>query len=254
MRGYFAFVKKEFRESISTYKAVIMLAVFLFFGMSSPLLAKLLPQLLSGMDLNGMTIQIPKPTALDSYAQLFKNLTQMGLLVFLLVFCGILSKELTKGTLTLLLTKGLSRDAVILSKFTVTTILWSVSLVLASLTAYGYTVYLFPEGKISHLPFSVLCLWMFGVLLLALIFLSSALIPGSFGGIILPAVIIFVLLFLNLFPKFEKWNPITLASQNVALLSGSEKVSELIPLVWITFGTAAVILVLALAVFRKVRI
>lgn len=254
MKNYVVFLKKELRENVANYKAIIMAAAFLLFGMMSPLLAKLMPEILSGMDLNGMKIQIPQATAMDAYAQLFKNLTQMGLLVFLLVFCGILSNELTKGTLVLILTKGLSRNTVILSKFTAALLVWTVSLALSVVTAYGYTVYLFPEGKANHLLFSVFCLWLFGVFLLALILLSSSAIGGSFGGLVLPAAVLFVLLILNVFPKMEKWNPITLASKNVELISGSAKISEMIPLVWLTAAASVVVLAAALALFRKARL
>lgn len=254
MKGYFAFLKKEFRESIFTYKAVIMLVVLLFFGMSSPLLAKLMPQLISGMDMEGITLKIPEPTAMDSYSQLFKNLTQMGVIVLILVFCGILSKELSKGTLVLMLTKGLSRTAVILSKFTASVVVWTVSLALSVLTAYGYTVYLFKDGKADNLLFSVFCLWLFGVFLLALILLSSSVVSGSFGGLVFPACALFILLFLNIFPKFEKWNPVSLASKNAALIAGSAKVSNLIPALWITFAATVGILLLALAAFRKAKL
>ena len=46
MRAYLAFTKKEFTESFRTYKLVIMLAVFLLFGIMNPLFAKLTPALL----------------------------------------------------------------------------------------------------------------------------------------------------------------------------------------------------------------
>lgn len=254
MKGYLAFVKKEFRESIAAYRAVILLAVFLFFGITSPLLAKLLPQIFSQMDMQGIKLTIPEATAMDSYAQFFKNVSQMGLVVLLLVFCGMLSKELSQGTLVLMLTKGLSRSAVILSKFTVSAVIWTVSLVLSSLTAYGYTVYLFKDQPVKHLPFSVFCLWLFGIFILALILLSSSLVGGSFGGLAVTVGVLCVLLILNVVPKISKWNPVTLASQNAALLTGGAKVSEMVPILWITFAAVAAVLVLALAVFRKAKL
>ena len=91
MRGYFAFIKKEFTEQLRTFRVLILFAVFFIFGMMSPLLAKLLPDILSGMELQGMTINIPEPTAMDAYSQFFKNTTQMGVIVILLVFGGIIS-------------------------------------------------------------------------------------------------------------------------------------------------------------------
>ena len=128
MRGYLAFVKKELLEQVRTCKLLILLLVFLYFGMLSPLMAKLMPEILSQMPMDGITITIPDPTAIDSYSQFFKNLTQMGLIVLVLLFSGTLTTELSKGTLINVLTKGVTRYAVILAKYTVALVLWSFAL------------------------------------------------------------------------------------------------------------------------------
>lgn len=68
MRGYLAFVKKELLEQVRTYKLLILLLVFFIFGMLSPLMAKLMPEILRQMPMDGITITIPDPTAIDSYS------------------------------------------------------------------------------------------------------------------------------------------------------------------------------------------
>ena len=68
MRGYLAFVKKELLEQVRTYKLLILFLVFFIFGMLSPLMAKLMPEILSQMPMDGITITIPDPTAIDSYS------------------------------------------------------------------------------------------------------------------------------------------------------------------------------------------
>ena len=66
MRGYLAFVKKELLEQVRTYKLLILFLVFFIFGMLSPLMAKLMPEILRQMPMDGITITIPDPTAIDS--------------------------------------------------------------------------------------------------------------------------------------------------------------------------------------------
>ena len=146
MRSYIAFCKKEVLENLRTHKVLILMIVFLLFGMMSPLTAKLMPEIFKSLALDGIVITIPEPTALDAYAQFFKNTSQMGLLVVLLVFGGMLSNEITKGTLINMVTKGLSRPVVILSKFTVASILWTLTLLASFATTIGDTVYLFWWG------------------------------------------------------------------------------------------------------------
>lgn len=230
MKGYLVFTKKEFVEQMRTYRLLILLSVFFIFGLMSPLLAKLMPEILSGMDIQGMIITIPEATAMDAYAQFFKNITQMGIIVILLVFGGVISNELTKGTLINILAKGLGRHTVILAKYTSMLVLWTLALVLASLVNQAYTMLLFDTSDISNLLLSIFYLWLFGAFLLSLIILSSVLTGGNFGGLILTVVVLGGLLILDLFPKLEKVNPIYLSSHNLEFLTEALKpIDALIP-------------------------
>jgi ABC-2 type transport system permease protein len=254
MRGFYAFTKKEFLEQLRTYKWLIMLAVFFLFGMMSPLLAKLMPEIFAGMKIEGMEIVIPEPTVLDAYSQFFKNLTQMGILVLLLVFGGTLSNELMKGTLINILAKGLPRHTVILAKYFASVALWTTGYLLSVLTTYGYTEYLFEDTTVQNLGFSIFCLWLFGCFILALIFLSSTLTTGSFGGLILSGAAIVIMLLINIFPKAERFNPITLASKNVALLTGAQEFKDLMLTVGVTALLIVASLVASIVQFRKKRL
>ncbi|HKL80464.1 MAG TPA: ABC transporter permease subunit [Mobilitalea sp.] len=234
MKGYIAFTKKEIMEQLRTFRVLIMLSVFFLFGMMSPLLAKLTPDIISGMEMQGITIIAPPATVMDAFAQFFKNITSTGFVAVLLVFGGVLSNELTKGTLINMLAKGLKRRTVILAKYSAALMLWTISYILACLVNQVYTVYLFDVSGVNNLLISLFCLWLFGAFLLALIILSSTLTGGNFGGLILTAVVIIGLMILNIFPKIERLNPVYLSSHNSELLTGSLSPNELILPVCIT--------------------
>ncbi|MGL4336683.1 MAG: ABC transporter permease subunit, partial [Turicibacter sp.] len=199
-----------------------------------PLLAKLMPEVISQMNIEGMTITMPEPTALDSYIQFFKNITQMGLIVLVLIFSGVLTQELSKGTIVILLTKGLTRTTVILSKYIIACLLYSLALILAFATTYGYTLYLFPSDSIVHLGYSVGCLWLFGLFLLSLLMLAQTIVDSQYGNLLLVSLVIGILFILNLFPICQKFNPLALVSYNVPMLVADFDFSQLIPAVWIT--------------------
>lgn len=251
MNGYIAFVKKEVLEQRRTYKLLIMLAAFALFGMMSPLLAKLLPDILASMSVQGMSITIPEPTYLDAYTQFFKNATQMGLLVLLLVFSGSMSQELSKGTLTGVLAKGLPRTSVVLSKYTACLMLWTVSLALSAAVHYGYTLYLFGSHPTAHLLFSLVCLWLFGALLLAAMLLTGTLFKGSYGGLLATAAVLGLLLLLTILPGSAHWNPVTLVSVNTGLLDGSVPEADIAGAFWMTLGATPLCLAAAVLAFRK---
>ncbi len=254
MRGFMAFIKKELLEQVRTYRLWILLAVFLLFGMMSPLMAKLMPEIFSSLDMEGVVIQVPEPTVYDAYAQFFKNFTQMGILVVLLVFGGTLSNELSKGTLVNILAKGLPRRTVLLSKYVAAVLVWTAGYALAIATDYGYTVYLFPGEGVTNLFFSLFCLWLFVCFVIALIMLSSTVAPGSFGGLILSAVSLVIMLMLGMVPETEQYNPITLASINTALLDGTKSISGLTITISITLVLILSCLITSILIFEKKKL
>lgn len=253
MRGYGSFVKKEFMECWRTYKILILAISFFILGIMNPLFAKLMPEIMKSLPLDGITISIPEPVAMDSYTQFYKNVNQIGLIIVVLVFSGTLAHEISKGTLINMITKGLSRNTVILAKFTTSLILWSGALFIAFITTYGYTVYLF-EDHVSHLIEAVLCLWLFGAFLLALNLLTSTLVSGNYGNLILLAFIFAILYLTNVIPKVQEYNPIRLISDNVAILQEKVMLQDMIWSIGITIVSTIVCLVGAVLVFRRKKL
>ena len=251
MKNYLTFTKKELVESSRTYKLLIMLTVFFIFGMMSPLTAKILPQILSQFMPEGITITLPEPSAIDSWGQFFKNISQMGLILMVIVFSGVLSTELSRGTLINILTKGLSRSTVILSKYTGMAVIWTTSLVLAFLVCWGYTAYLFPGSGIVNLLFSVFCLWLFGMFLLAVLLFASTLIKNNYGCMVITGAIVVVLTICNIVPVLKKINPYSLVVENVSLLTNITKVQDLVYSVLATGICIAALVAFSVLVFRK---
>lgn len=65
MSGMAAFTRKELVENVRTYRMFLMLALFFFFGVSSPLLAKFTPLLIETFAVN-MEITVKEPGAADA--------------------------------------------------------------------------------------------------------------------------------------------------------------------------------------------
>jgi len=251
MKGYLAFLKKEIFEYVKTYKLLIMLMVFAIFGVANPLMAKLLPEILGSLVTDGIVILIPDATAYDAWTQFFKNATQIGLIVMVILFSGVLASELSKGTLINLLTKGLSRTAVILSKYTSMVLLWTASIALCFGLTYGYTVYLFPADEVSNLLFSVFCLWLFGLFLLAVLLFSAALTKSSYGCLLITGVVVVICMLVNIIPAAHRYNPVSLAADNMGLITNSIEVSSLYSTIFISFLLSLLFVSLSVFIFRK---
>ena len=251
MKHYIAFIKKELIESVRTYKILIMLLVFFAFGIMNPLTAKMTPDLLKAAMPDGMTITMADPTGFDSWTQFFKNISQMGLIVMVCVFSGVLGTELSKGTLINMLTKGLSRSAVILSKYTSMALIWTMSIVLSFFVTWGYTVYLFPDDKPVNLLFSVFCLWVFGMFLLALLLFAATLAKNNYGCLLITGTGLVVCMLCNIIPSAHKYNPLSLATKNMDLITDTIEASSVYSCVWAAVVLSLAFVILSVKIFRK---
>ena len=251
MRAYFAFTKKEFLESFRTYKLPILVGVFILLGIMNPLTAKLTPQLLESFMPEGMLVAIPEPTAIDSWAQFFKNVNQMGLIVTVIMFSGLMATEFSKGTLIIVLTKGLKRSSVILSKFTVASVLWTLSLSICFVVSYAYTVYFWNGDGLLEVLFAVLCLWLFGIILISVLLVGGVILKNSYGSLLFVVGTMVVMFMLNLIPDVKKHNPLLLISGNMDLITGKLSASDFtVPMI---IGVALLItfIIAAVQIFNK---
>ena len=251
MRGYIAFVKKEFMENIRTFKLMILFIVFFIYGMISPLLAKLMPEIMRSVDMQGLTMVIPDPVIMDAYAQFYKNVSQTGLLVLVLIFGGMLTNEISRGTLVNVLTKGLSRKNVIFAKFTVAVMLWTASLLIAFVTDLGYTVYLFPDETVYNAIPALLALWLFGIFLIALIIFSSTLVRGGFACLMVVMLVVVALFMIDIIPGTEAYNPILLASGNVQMMAENYDFADVIRASCVAITAIAAMIAGAVTIFNR---
>jgi len=255
MREFISFTKKEYMESIRTYRFFILIAVLLFFGILSPLTAAFLPELLGSIDLgDGVTLTLPDPSAIDSWTQFFSNIGQMGMLALIIIFSGLMGSELKDGTLINLLTKGMKRHIVIISKFIYSSFLWTIGYALCLAVCYAYTVFYWPSDTISNAMFAFTSLWAFGIFLIAIMIFGGTLF-GSFTGSLLSCFgIIVVLALVNISPAAQKYNPISLAGDTLTLLGGHTKPADYLPAMIICAGSVVVLLVLSIIIFNKKKV
>ena len=135
---------KELRQAWRTKRVLVVGAVFLVFGMFSPLLAKLTPELIGSLEGTEMFAGlIPTPTAADAMVQYLKNLSQFGFILAVVLAMGAVAGEKERGIAPLILSKPLSRWAFILSKFTAQSLVYLGAFGLAAMGAYYYTLFLF---------------------------------------------------------------------------------------------------------------
>jgi len=185
MHGFTAFLGKELREILRTWRIWVLPGIVLFFAISDPPLAKITPQLLGSLMTDqqpGVVIQLPDPTYVDAYLQWTKNLSQMVLFAVIIMFGGIVSAETKSGTAALVLTKPLSRSAFVLAKFVSQAALVAVPVIVGALATWGITYAVFGEAPIGPLAEATGAWLVFGLMFVALMELLSAALDSQAGA------------------------------------------------------------------------
>ncbi len=185
MRGFSAFLGKEFKEIFRTWRIWVLPGIVLFFAVSGPVLAKITPDLLRTLMTDqqpGMVIQLPDPTHVDAYLQWTKNLSQIVLFAVIIMFGGVISGEKKSGTAALVLTKPLSRTAFVIAKFVSQAALVVVPTILGALATWGITYAVFAEAPLAPLAEATGAWLVFALLFVALMELLSALFDSQAGA------------------------------------------------------------------------
>jgi ABC-2 type transport system permease protein len=191
MIGIFPLLKKELMEQLRTYKLLIVGVIFLFFGITTPLTLKYLPEIIELAGGSGFEIAIPPPTGVQSLQEYAGTVGQIGVLLAVLMAMGSIANERKNGTAVITLSKPVSRAAFVNAKIIGTTLTFLASLFAASLFCYGYTVWLIGDADLLAFIGNNLLIALFLIFCLAITLLFSSVFRSSLaaGGISLGLLI-----------------------------------------------------------------
>jgi ABC-2 type transport system permease protein len=223
----------------------------ILFGLISPLLAKVTPELLKSIpDMPpGLAEAIPVPSLADAVGQYVKNMSQFGILLALLMSMGSVVQEKERGTAAMMLTRQVSRETFVLTKFAALALTFTISLALAALACWYYTYLLF--GALDWGPWLALNALM---LVVFLVYMAASLLcstiartQGAAAGLAFAALILIG--GLGALPRIGDYLPGKLFGWGIALVLGPGEPA------WGAVGVALVLIQIALRsailIFRR---
>lgn len=253
MKAFVAFFKKEFLGSLRGAKLWIVGGLFVLFGLMSPAIAKITPWLLEflsdSLEGSGMNITVQAVTALDSWAQYFKNIP-MVLIVFVFLYGNAFSSEYESGAVVLLLTKGLKRYKVVLAKIANMYLVWTVGYALCFGVTYLLTGLLWDNSIAVSLGASVLYWWLFGIFTISLTVFFATLFC-SYGFVLLGVSgSMLVLYLLSLWQRIAGYIPTSLMN-GAYIVYGLEEASTYIGACVIASASSVAAIVGSIVVFNR---
>ncbi len=244
-----ASLRKELLEQWRSYRMPIAVVVLVSLALVSPLSARFTPELMKLLP-NGEEIAklIPPPTIMDAVTQHIKNTTQFALILAILMSMGAVAVEKDKGTAAMILVKPLPRWAFLLSKFVALALTLAVSILLAGLACYYYTLILFgPLPLMAWCALNVLLLlqvWLY----VALTLLCSTLTRSQAAAGGLAFGLIALLAILGSLPRVGDYLPARLTGWGMELVAGGSAQAWIA--LWVTLALIGAALGTACLSFR----
>lgn len=247
-------IRKELLEHMRNKKTLIICVVLLFVAIASPIIAKIMPELLKSLSVPGMSITAPDSTNKDSLDQFIKNISQIALLVMVFVVAGVVSDEKSKKTLEIVMTKPISREKFILSKFMSSFLVISLAFVTASAIFYAYTASVFTALNLANFSIVALSVLLYMLMIVSVTILASTIVKNSIvaGGIGFVAVIAFGTLF-GLFEGLKQFSPSWIFSNYQLIAANGWNNGLGYPLI-INVGVIVVAVVTAIILFKRQEI
>jgi ABC-2 type transport system permease protein len=232
-----SFFRKELKEILRTSRLIVVFAVFIFFSIFSAIGARYINEIIASMG-GGIKIEFPDPTYIDSWAQFFKNVTSICLIVFLLIMTGTVVSEKTKGSIMLVLSKNVTRSDFILSKTVSGMLLFTAAYAVSAGVCAYYTYLLFGSYSNDRLIYALFLLWLLGLFLTALGIYISTVAKSATSAAILGFAAYAVLNIPTILPEAVKYTPAGISSLGAELLKGTVSVEgTIITLVMTVFLT-----------------
>ncbi|MFP4509984.1 MAG: ABC transporter permease [Spirochaetaceae bacterium] len=183
MAAFQILLQKDVREQVRSSQLLIAVIMGVFFGILSPLAARYTPELLEfiGTD-QGVEIILPEPGVVDALQQFTSNLGQIGLVVFVLLFMGSISREHESGTLDFLMTRPVRPVEILLSKAVVAVLVAGATVGASALATGFYTNLLFDGFRVGPFLYTAAYTFLYLASAAVLTVSMSAVVPRSFAA------------------------------------------------------------------------
>lgn len=223
MTGLGTLLVKELAEQWRTRRLVVVVVVFVAFGIGSPLLARYTPELVRALAADeGLVIEVPPPTVAEAIAQFARNLGQTGVLAAVLLAMGAVATDKERGIAALWLTKPISRGAFLNAKAIALAAVLAIGMVGAGIGGYAYSGLLFEPPSVSG--WIVLCF----LLLLqmssyaAVTFFGSTLTRSPLAAAAVGIGALTVIAVIGVLPVLGAWTPSGLTEAGIAMANGAQ--------------------------------
>ena len=214
-------VRKELREMWRTRRFLFLPLLFAVFGISGPVLIRLLPTILKSAGTEGVPVKIPAMGPADALLQYLSMARQLGFLGVIVLFMGVIANERKEGTLTVLFVKPVSRLTFLWSRWLVNGTYVLLAVVVGALLATLYTALLVGAPDVGAMVIATVLYLAYTLLLFSWTVWFSALMKNAAAAAGLAIIPLFVVpLVGSLWKPLGEYGPYGAVTAGTASLGG----------------------------------
>jgi ABC-2 type transport system permease protein len=236
MMGFRVLLIKELREQLRTNRFVAVVAVFVLFGIISPLTDRYMKELfdaLASQSDKRILAQMPAPSLDGVAGQIIGSLSEFGVVCALLLAMGSVAWEKDRGTAGMILTKPASRAAFLAAKLIAISTTLGVAVALGCGFGYLYTLLLYPSVfPLGGYVAMALLMWWMCVAFAAVTLLGSTLTRSAIAAAGIGLVALLVTGIVGSLPHIGPYMPSSLSDTAQKLMLGHDAGQILGPLLF----------------------
>ncbi|WP_066310480.1 ABC transporter permease [Bacillus sp. FJAT-29814] len=258
MSKWFVLFRKEWMEMTRNYKIIWIPLTFMLLGLMQPVTSYYMPEIMKNATNlpKGAVIKIPLPSSGEVLAQTLGQLNQMGILILVLAFMGIVSTERRSGMIKAILVKPVHYMSYITAKWLSAILLSLMAVFLGMLAAWYYTNLLIGDfAFVKLIQGTGLYFYWILFIVTVTVFLSSQLKSSGLVAAFALLLSIILSLLTSLLEKWMEWSPAMLTSAaSESFTNGKVEGPLYLPLT-VTVVLVFILLYLAAsrASFRKIK-
>lgn len=223
MNQFTVLAKKELMQMIREMKVIWLPLVFIFLGVTQPIMNYYLPEILEMIG-GGQGITIDPSMTIESGGEVLASTLgsqydQLGIMIIVISIMGIIQSDKASGMLAFILTRPVKVGAYIGGKIFSNYLLVAFSITVGYITSYIYTYFLFTEVPFTHVIIALLYYLIWALFIVSFTTMISTIFNSQ--GVIALISIVFILgcrVIVGLNPVLDNINPASMSNYAMELL------------------------------------
>lgn len=223
MNEFTVLLKKEWLETVRSYKILWIPLLFILLGVMDPVTTYYMEDILAsvGNVPEGFELSFPELSPADVLLSSTGQFQSIGIIVLISAFIGIISRERQNGTATLLYVRPISPASVFLSKWVMASLICISGVTIGYLASMYYTWVLYGTVEVDAFIKMLLTYWVWILFVMAVTVAMSAAFQTGIAATIAITLIPIGLLVDSVIGNFWTYSPWKLVNYGIDLLNGA---------------------------------